>query len=150
VSVDRALLARGQDPARDVLPRRRRTLEIDADSGLARRSDQRRGARALVADRANPTRGEDRRAAIVGEDRRGREAGRELGERRVERAAAGDELAATNGRQRGGERLLRRRERGERGVDGVVGQIDDRADAVRRLEPLDRFRASQGACSAVA
>ena len=51
--------------------------------------DKRRGTRALVTDRADPARGQMRRAAIVGEDRR-----RRAVSARRKRGAAGGELAA--------------------------------------------------------
>ena len=89
--------------------------------------DDRRGARALVADRADPARRQHRRAAVVGEPIASVDP-----ERLAQRGAAGDVLAAA---RRG--RAPRRRVRsaaGERGVDRLdpVVELEDRAAAVRR------------------
>lgn len=146
--VEGGLLARREDPARDVLARRCGALEIDADARGPRRCDERRRARALVADGADPAVGEDRSAAIVGEDRMAGECGGELGERRVQRGATGDQLAAADRGERGGEGLLGDGQRGERGVERGIGELDDRAEAVRGLEPLVGIKAWQGARSA--
>jgi len=147
LGVEGGLFAGGEDPARDVLARGGRAFEIDADAGGAGGCDERGRARAFMADGADPALGEDGGAAIVGEDGVGGERRRELGEGGVERGAARDQLAAANGREGCGERLLRSGERGERGVEGGVGELDDRAEAVGRLEALVWIRAWQGARS---
>jgi hypothetical protein len=96
-----------------------------------------------VAHRAHPPRRQDRSAAIVSEDRRRHERRIEGAQRQVERGAPGHQLAAAHGRQRAGEDLLGRGERGERGIDGSIGELDDDARAVRRGQPLDDLSAEQ-------
>jgi hypothetical protein len=146
--VEPGQLARGEDAAGDVLARGCGTLEIDPDARRPRRCDERDRTRALVADRADPALGEDRSAAIVGEDRMACECGGELGERRVQCGTPRDQLAATDRGERGGKCLLGDGQRGERRVECSIGELDDRAEAVRCLEPLVGIRAWQGARSA--
>src|SRR6185436_8666803 len=129
---EEGLLAGGQDAARDVEARRGGVLEIDAEPAGAGGGGDRGGEGALVADRADPAGGQDRRAAIVGEDRRV-----EVAEGSVERGAAGDELAAPDRAEGGGVGALGRGESQERGLErGVVVERDEDDRAVRGDEAL--------------
>ena len=108
------------------------------DPAAAGRRDERRGARALVADRAHPPGGQHRRAAVVGEDRR-----LAVAEREVQRRAARHVLAAPHRTEPARVLALGRRQRGERAIDGgVVAELDEDDRAVRRGEALEESRAS--------